>query len=233
MTARPTLVLAPGLSGRPEIDFPFLAPMLRRWFDVSEVTFDGLADPTLDRLAERVTDAVDGCPTPPIVVGVSIGALAAAASRAPVAGLVLVAGWWQPAPALVLFARIWAVLRAEGSSAVDDVARFAVGSAERLAALPADTLTDALVAVAAHADLTGAPEISAPVLVIGGTADTLATTHQSRLLFGAIPDARYAEIRSGHAVAQERPAELLELIRGFAADPAHYPSGTVIPESAP
>lgn len=233
---RPTLVLVPGLSGRPEIDFPFFAPMLRRWFDVTEVTFAGLAEPSLDTLAERVTEAVDACATPPIVVGFSLGALAAATSRAPVAGLVLVAGWWQPSTALQHFARVWATLRAEHSEAVVDVARFALASAEGLPtvpALPADALTDALVALAAHADLTSAPAVSAPVLVVGASADALATPHQSRLLFGAIPDARYAEVRSGHAIPHERPAELLELVTSFAADPRRYPSGTVIPESAP
>jgi hypothetical protein len=236
VTTRPTLVLVPGLSGRPEIDFPFFAPMLRRWFDVTEVTFDGLADPTLAALAARVTAAVDACATPPIVVGYSLGALAAAASRAPVAGLVLVAGWWQPSPTLELFARVWATLRAEHSDAVEEVARFALASAEGLAtvpALPADALTDALVALAARADLTSAPAFAAPVLVVGTSADALAPPHQSRLLFGAIPDARYAEVRSGHAVPHERPAELLELVTTFAADPHRYPSGTVIPERAP
>jgi hypothetical protein len=236
VTTRPTLVLVPGLSGRPEIDFPFFAPMLRRWFDVTEVTFDGLAEPSLDALAARVTAAVEACTTPPIVVGYSLGALAAAGTRAPAAGLVLVAGWWQPSPTLQHFARVWATLRAEQSDAIGDVARFALASAEGLAtvpALPADALTDALVALATHADLTSAPALSAPVLVIGASGDALATAHQSRLLFGAIPDARYAEVRSGHAVPHERPAELLELVTTFAAEPHRYPSGTVIPKSAP
>lgn len=241
MTTRPTLVLVPGLSGRPEIDFPFFAPMLRRWFDVAEVTFDGLVEPTLEALAARVTEAVEACTTPPIVVGYSLGALAAAGTRAPVAGVVLVAGWWQPSPSLELFARIWATLRADESAALEEVARFALASAEGLAtvpnptvpALPADALTDALVALAAHADLASVPAVPAPVLVVGATADALATPHQSRLVFGGMPDARFAEVRSGHAVPHERPAELLELVTSFAADPRRYPSGTVIPESAP
>ena len=235
MTDRPTLVIVPGLSGRPQWDFPFLAPMLRRHFDVTEVSFEGVAKPDPDSLLALVDAAVASCRTPPVLVGYSLGAIVAARVSTPLAGLVLIAGWWHPAPKLVAFAGIWASLRAEHSSTLDRVAAQALYSAEgwdAVRALPADPLTDALIALAAHAS-TGDVPVAAPTLVIGCSHDQVATTRETQLLFGAIPDARYAEVRSGHAVTHERPAELLELITAFAANPTEFPAGSIIGERSP
>ncbi|WP_309617675.1 alpha/beta fold hydrolase [Salinibacterium sp.] len=235
MTNRSTLVIVPGLSGRPQWDFPFLVPMLRRQFDVTEVSFEGVAEPDLDSLHALVDTAVASCPTPPVLVGYSLGAVVAAHVGVPVAGLVLIAGWWRPAPKLIAFAEIWASLRAEHSATLDRVAAHALYSAEgwdAARALPADALTDALISLAAHAS-TKDLSISARTLVIGCFHDEVATTRETQLLFGAIPDARYAEVRSGHAVTHERPAELLELITAFAANPTEFPGGSIIGERLP
>ena len=237
MIGLPTLVLVPGVSGRPQWDFPFIAPMLRRQFDVTEVSFENVAEPDLDSLLAVVSAAVESCPTPPMLVGFSIGAVVSARVGSPLAGLVLIAGWWRPAPKLVAFAEIWARLRAEGSSTLDRVATQALYSSEgwdTARTLPADLVTDALVSLAARADLSAMDlAINAQTLVIGCSHDEVATTRKSQLLFGAIPDARYAEVRSGHAVTHERPAELLELIRSFAAAPTQFPAGAIITEQSP
>ena len=235
MTGRSTLVLVPGVSGRPQWDFPFLAPMLRRQFDVTEVSFEGVDEPDVDSLLALVDTAVASCATPPVLVGYSLGAVIAARVSLPVAGLVLIAGWWRPAPKLIAFADIWVSERAEHSATLDRVAAYALYSAEgwdAARALPADELTDALVALAARASTEDVP-VDAPTLVIGCTYDEVATARQTQLLFGAIPDARYAEVRSGHAVTHERPAELLELITAFAAEPGRFPAGAVITEQSP
>lgn len=237
MSDKASLVLVPGLSGRPHWDFPFLAPMLRRQFDVTEVSFDGLASPGLDSLQMAIEIAVAACPSPPVLVGFSLGAVLAARVSSPVACLVLVAGWLRPAPKLLAFADIWARLRLEGSTTLEQVSTFGLyspGGWETARALPADATTDSLIALAALADLSSSPPMtSAPTLVIGCSHDEVATTHESRLLFGTIQDARYAEVRSGHAVSHERPAELLQLISSFAAAPARIPSGSIISEQTP
>ena len=237
MTEKPPLVLVPGLSGRPQLDFPLIAPMLRRQFEVTEVSFEAAANPDLDALLALVEAAVEACPSPPMLVGYSLGAVVAARVTAPQAGLVLIAGWWRPAPKLVAFSEVWARLRAEGSAVLDRVAAHALYSAEGWDAagpIPADTVTDDLIALAARADLSAIDlAVGVPTLVVGCTHDEVATTREAQLLFGAIDDARYAEVRSGHAVTHERPAELLELIRAFAAAPERFPAGAIITEQAP
>lgn len=237
MNTQATLVLVPGLSGRPDMDFPFIAPMLRRQFDVTEVRFDGLAAPDLDALLAVVDSAVASCSTPPVLVGLSLGAAIAARVTRPLSSLVLIAGWWRPSPKLETFAATWMRLREEGSAALDDVSALALYSAEgwdAARALPADSISDAMIALAARADLSKVSlAVTAPTLVVGGVHDEVATTRETRLLFGAIQDARYAELRSGHAVTHERPAELLELITAFAAAPTRYPAGSIISEQSP
>ncbi len=249
MIEKPALVLVPGMSGRPEVDFPFLGPMLRRRFEVTEVTFEGLEaaagrgqlegleQPSFAALLERVEAAVLACETSPLVVGYSLGAVVAARLVSATAGLVLIAGWWQPAPKLLAFATTWAQLRAERSAALDRVTQHALYSAagwDAAHTLPADALTDALIALAARTALPeGAPLAEASTLVIGCSHDEVATTRQTQLLFGALPDARYAEVPSGHAVTHERPAELVELITSFAAAPDRFPTGSIVTTLAP
>ncbi len=245
MTGKPPLVLVPGLSGRPDVDFPFLAPMLGRRFDVVEVTLAGAGGRGLPGLAERVESAVRECDTAPLLVGYSLGAVVAASVAASVAsaqslelaGLVLIAGWWHPSPKLVGFASNWALLRAEGSTALDGVVRQSMFSAEgwdSARSLPADAETDELVALAASCDLSASePFIDHATLVIGCSHDEIATARESRLLFGAIADSRYAEVPSGHGVTHERPAELIELIESFAADPQRLPAGSLVGEQSP
>ncbi|MBG6053650.1 pimeloyl-ACP methyl ester carboxylesterase [Salinibacterium sp. CAN_S4] len=237
MSTTPTLVLVPGLSGRSTTDFPFIAPMLRRRFDVTEVSFDNQPILDLNSLLAVVDSAVEACATPPVLLGSSLGAVLAARVTRPLSALVLVAGWWRPSPKLDAFAATWATLRAEGSAALDGVSTVALYSAEgwdAARALPADSVTDAIVALAARADLSDVDlSATAPTLVIGGSHDEVATTRQTQLLFGAIRDARYAELRSGHAVTHERPAELLELVTAFAANPTEFPAGSIISEQSP
>ncbi|MBC7591073.1 MAG: alpha/beta hydrolase [Salinibacterium sp.] len=237
MSKRPTLVLVPGLSGRSPFDFPFIAPMLARQFEVTQVNFESAAEPDLDSLLAVVEAAVDSCATPPILVGYSLGAVVASRVASPLAGLVLIAGWWRPAPKLLAFAEVWSALRAEDSDTVNTVASLALFSAQGwdvARGLPADSVTDALVALAARADTSASDlTVNAPTLVIGCSHDEVATTRETQLLFGAIPDARYAEVRSGHAVTLERPAELLELITAFAASPTRFPAGSIMTEQAP
>jgi len=240
--ARRPVVLVPGLSGRPAEDFSFLSPMLARRHDVSTVTFDDVDHScSLRDLVERVHSVVERCAEPPAVVGYSLGAVAsvafAAAHPSSVAGLTLVAGWLTPSPKLRAFAEVWRALRVEGSTALPHAAMTALFSADGWdSARPPliDGVADALIRLSATADVSAlVPLITAPALVVGGALDEVATRIQSKLLFGALTDARYAEVHSGHAIVHERPAELLSLISAFLARPDAYPAGTRIREERP
>jgi len=240
-TRRP-VVLVPGLSGRPAEDFSFLSPMLARRHDVTTVTFDDVGGScSLRDLVERIHFVVERCAEPPAVVGYSLGAVAAlaytAAHPSSVASLTLVAGWLTPPPKLRVLAEVWRALRAEGSTALPHAAMTALFSADGWDSARApliDGVADALIGLSATADVSDlAPVVTAPTLVVGGALDEVATRIQSKLLFGALTDARYAEVHSGHAIVHERPAELLNLISAFLARPCAYPAGAFIPEGRP
>ena len=72
-----------------------------------------------------------------------------------------------------------------------------------------------------------ADSVTASSLVVGAKLDRVAPLHHSKLLFGAIEDARYVEVSCGHSVPLEHPAELHWLIEQFTALPAATPSGSV------
>ena len=76
-------------------------------------------------------------------------------------------------------------------------------------------------------------KITANTLVIGCEFDQMVPKRHSKDLFGAIENARYTEIPSGHAIVFERPAELHKQIDNFAADPHRHPAGTIIPTVKP
>ena len=73
----------------------------------------------------------------------------------------------------------------------------------------------------------------ATTLVVGCTQDQMVPRTHSLQLFGAIDDARYTEIDSGHAVVFERPAELLRLVDTFLRQPSASAAGSIIPTARP
>ncbi|MWV60744.1 alpha/beta fold hydrolase, partial [Rathayibacter sp. VKM Ac-2754] len=87
-----------------------------------------------------------------------------------------------------------------------------------------------LLGAAARADASAAAgRLRLPVLVVGCSADSVVGIEGAEALLGAIDDARYAVVDSGHAVLAERPAELLALLEHFLADPHGDPAGSVLP----
>jgi len=236
------VVLVPGLSGRPERDFWFLAPMLARTHQVETVSFADPAEPSdPDALLARIGEAVARSGETPILVGYGLGAPAAVSYAAlhplDVTGLVLVAGWLTPSLALEHYAKVWRRLASKAPFALPEVIAGYLYSADGFATVrepETGAHTDGLLEWALHLDVSEhAALVQCPTLVIGCANDQVVSTHQSKLLFGAIPDARYTELRSGHAVVDERPAELLHLITGFTADPARYAPGTIVEEARP
>jgi pimeloyl-ACP methyl ester carboxylesterase len=188
-------VLLPGFGGA--ADFEFLAPMLRR---EHEVTIVEAGSPlTTDRDT--------------ILVGYGPGAVLAASHAVdhPVRALVLICGWAQSTPRL----RDWAQHAGDDAFACHTM----IGpDSDRAPIVQPELLVLVDVPLA-----TNLGDIDAPTLVIGASFDLVATAHQSRLLYGAIADAQYAELPTGHAVLVERPAEVLSLITAFSAHPSVAP----------
>ena len=99
------------------------------------------------------------------------------------------------------------------------------------AAVPVDARARGLIAcLSAFVEVEA---ITAPTLVVGAACDEVVGRRQTRLLFGAIANARYAEIASGHAIVHERPAELLALVEAFLLDPEAQPAGSTLARSQP
>lgn len=143
------------------------------------------------------------------VIGYSVGAVAALQHAAlhPVASLVVLSAWLEPSARLV-----------DWSTAAPDPAHTLLGPRGWGRDVHVDPELAALAATA-RAEVGG---IRAPALVVGGTHDTLA---DSRLVFGALADARYTELPTGHAMLAERPAAVHALIDAFLRAPRRVPAG--------
>ncbi len=234
MTAQ-AIVLVPGPGGAAE-DFGFLGRMLARHHEVTVADLGSAS--SADDLVDAVASAVASASGPPAVVGYAIGGVAAVGYAAEhpddLSALVAIAAWWQPSAKLMAHARLWRSLSdPEQLARAVQLARYSAAGWDS-ARLP--SITDAALALMELSERIGAVEsasrVTAPSLVIGCRDDELVGAGESRLLFGAIADARYAEVASGHAVLHERPAEVLQLIEGFLGAPERHPAGTLISAEA-
>lgn len=242
MTVRPAVVLVSPHSGY-GVGGRLFAELLSREFEVREV---GISEPHLTaRVAAAVEEVSAAHPTgpPPALVGVSLGVGAAlrfaAAHPGDIASLTLIAPWAHASPKMETVAALWRSLTGpDHGNDHRDAAHFGAylalvssrgwrdpselrddpGVLADLAALFGACLT-----VDAGAD---AGAVTAPTLVVAATLDEFADVAQGHQLFGAIADARLAEVDSGHAVLLERPLEVLHLVHTFLADPRRDPPGT-------
>ncbi len=180
------VVVVAGFGGA--ADAGFLAPMLARHHEVTVVE----AGESLETDADTV------------LVGYGVGAVIAAAHAVehPPRALVLIAGWLAPNDRRAEW------LDHAGDPAFSRQTMVAPGS-DRVPLPPRSDALDR--ARAARVD--GTPLV--PTLVIGATYDTVAPITETRLLFGAIPGARWAEVPTGHAALVERPAEIVALVEQF------------------
>ncbi|MCK8681434.1 alpha/beta fold hydrolase [Streptomyces lichenis] len=251
---RPPLVLVHGTGGSIEREYGYLFPMLAARQRVVALDFaqpvpaDGRL--TLDQL-ERQVAAVCESVLPGrrvTLVGYSLGAVVATALAAHRPGLavnlVAVAGWAATDTQQRLRGGVWRRLREDRSPALASYTAFcalggpflAAATLEQLAPLlegqvPGD-FDDLQMELNQSIDITALlPEVRATTLVIGCTHDQMVPVRHSKALFAAIPDARYTEVASGHAVLFERPAQLVQLIDRFNARPSAQPAGRVIPEA--
>ncbi|MEU9823237.1 alpha/beta fold hydrolase [Pseudonocardia alni] len=251
---RPPMLLVHGTGGSTARHFGFLFPMLasaQRVVSVELHTPDVDPADLVAALARQVVavaeDAVGD--TPVTLVGYSLGAVVAATVAAghpgTVGALALLAGWWRTDAQQTLRNDTWHALLGSPER-LGRYQAFCAYSAPHLnqrtpaelAAIVGDVARDEAtvrqMAANRTVDLSGvAPRIGCPTLVVAGTDDVMTPRRQAKRLFGAIPDARYAEVTSGHAMVAERPAELLHLLTEFHTDPRALPAGTVVPRPLP
>lgn len=255
------VVLLPGVGGNTVSEFSFLLPLLARTRRVLAVDLrygsaelpgiDGL----LDQLAEVLRQLLPGRRV--TLVGFSVGATVAAsfaaqnpaaqnptaqnpAARNPgVASLVLVTPVLRASNRHRLLAVLRANLSAGDPTALRSLDIFSAYSSNFLDEHSPEPFLAGVISAAqfelfAETELTDAlPRITIPTLVVGCTHDDLAGVEAARTLFASLPNARYAEIDSGHAVLAERPAEVLAVIREFVSHPLRHRAGSVLEAARP
>lgn len=248
------LVLVHGTAGSIDGHFGYIFPMMA--FRQRVIALD-LAEPAGDRLdlsqltaQVRAVIAAEVPDQPVSVLGYSLGAVVAAQMAAEmgtqIANLILVAGWLKTDVHQALRNQVWRALYQVGAASITEYMTFCAFSPAFMNARDLATMTAAAGMVQitpfvakqmdlnARIDIAAAAEtITARTLVIGCSQDMMVPKHHSKQLFGAIPDARYTEIPSGHAVVHERAAELFHHIDQFTRAPQTYAAGTIIPAQKP
>lgn len=254
---RPVLVMVHGSTGSTDSHYGFLFPML--CFRQRVVSVD-LAQPqtstlSVDQLVAQVSAVIDEIGRtsggqPVSLMGYSLGAVVAAslAAQRPAAvrNLILVAGWMKTDAHQRLRNGVWQELRKAGLATIRQYMLYCAFSPEFMAArmpqelegmasnISIDSFVDQQMGLNAEVDIASqVSQIKACTLVVGCTQDQMVPKAHSQQLFGAIDDARYTQIDSGHGVVFERPAELLSLIDAFLLAPDVHPAGTVIPAAKP
>lgn len=248
------IVMCHGTTGSTATHFSYLFPMLaaRQRVIAFDFTDPGTNRLTLDQLTSQASAVIaDRIGQEQItLLGYSLGAVVAArlAARQPesITNLILIAGWQKTDQQQLLRNDVWQELRRLDSSAIGEYTVFCAFSGPFLAARTTADIAPFIEAVRPDhfADLQmelnrtidiepDCESIKARTLVIGCTHDYMVPVRHSKALFGSIPDARYTEIATGHAVVIERPAELFAQIEHFQSDPNAYPAGSIIPASRP
>lgn len=248
----PPLVLLHGSGGSAQAHFGTVFPMFasrRRVIAIDYGRTDAPETPlTVEHLAAKVR-AVIRETTPGVrvdLLGYSLGAAVAvqyaAVNGDDVHSLTLAAGWLRTDAHQRLRNTLWHHLHASGD---EGLAMFSVlsayGSPYLAKRTPGEISTmiersrpgpDRVRQMRLNADLDvtdAALTVQVPTLIIGGDHDQMAPVKHSRELLGAIPDARLALVRSGHAMFTERPAEIFQIVDEFTLDPGAHPAGSTLP----
>ncbi|WP_172330031.1 alpha/beta fold hydrolase [Mangrovicoccus sp. HB161399] len=248
------LVLVHGTAGSIDGHYGYIFPMMAYRQKVIALDWSEPAGGTLELsdLVAQVRAVIEAeCPGQPVqLMGYSLGAVVAAQLAAEmgerIATLILAAGWLKTDTHQKMRNRVWRQLRDQDSASITEYMTFCAfspafmklktveemaGAAQMLKMSP---FVDRQMDLNTRIDIAAACEtIAAKTLVIGCTFDMMVPRHHSKQLFGAIEDARYAEIPSGHAVVHERAAELFHYVDRFTRDPDEFPAGTIIPAQKP
>lgn len=251
---RTPLVLVHGTAGSIDGHYGYIFLMMAYRQRVIALDF---TDPGKDRLdlsdlVAQVRAVIDAeVPEGPVtLMGYSLGAVVAAQTAADmgsrITNLILAAGWLKTDTHQLMRNKVWRDLADQKSPSLTQYMTFCAFSPAFMAMRTLDDMVKAAgmltvtpfveqqMDLNSRIDIAAACEtITAKTLVIGCTFDMMVPRHHSKQLFGAIEDARYTEIPSGHAVVHERAAELFHHIDRFAAQPDQYPAGTIIPAQKP
>ncbi|MDJ0350764.1 alpha/beta hydrolase [Cryobacterium sp. PH29-G1] len=248
---RTPVVLIHGTGGSATSHFRILYPMLAARHRVLAINFSHLENLTrelrIEDLAAQVIAVLEdrAADTGAHLVGYSLGAAVSATIAADrpelVNTLTLIAGWAKTDQQQALRNSIWHRLFHGDRDALREFTTFEAYGHPFLGSL---SETEVAALVAARSFPPGIEEqmklnrninildkiggICAPTLIVGCTYDHMVPIKHSRLLFGAIPDARLAEVPSGHAAPMERPAQLFQLIDGFVVSPQAVRPGTTL-----
>lgn len=241
------IVLVHGTGGTTATDFWALYPMFAGVRRTIGLDLDPGERPEVSDLASQISHAVRTVSSTPVhLVGYSLGAVLAAAATAIDPGLyatlTLINGWRRTDRHQSMRNSAWQQLLQERSSAYTDLTLATAHSALYLRNLAPHQLDEVVTRRAARRDprrelelnaridiSTLLPKISIPTLVIGSAYDVMVPIHHSRELFGAIDDARYLELASGHAATTERPAEIFGAVQDFVRNPDAVGAGSIIP----
>ena len=225
--------------------YEFLTTMLRRRYDVTVIDLAELNtdEVAFDSLVGAVAPSVNSGQASdelPALIGFGAGAtiaLQVGAEHPDMLSSLMLVGGWLVAPAKMraivrLLERLTPLDRELAAESVYAQMTSSIGWPTQTHTIPEPALS--VMRAACEVDLSKtAPAISTPTLVVGCARDEFASLEQSQQLFGAIANARFSTITSGHNVVAERPAELLSLIDQFIAQPNLYPAGTAITEARP
>jgi pimeloyl-ACP methyl ester carboxylesterase len=248
------LVLVHGTAGNIDSHFGFLFPMMAFRQRVIGIN---LADPGTDQIeieqfAAQVSAVInvevpDGKVT---LLGYSMGSPIATKTAHmlgdKVANLILVAGYMRTDTHQKLRGHIWLSLYKEGNPLVKNFMSFNAFSPFHMRSRSLDDMLAGTAKmnitpfIAKQAELNTRVDvvaeceaIQAKTLIIGLSEDFSCPKHHSKAMFGAIINASYTEIATGHAVVHERPAELFYHVNRFCNDPKCYPVGKIVPAPKP
>lgn len=251
------LVLMHGTSGTTASHFGFLFPILSAKQRVLSVDWSqsesGDAPLEIEDFVAQVVGVIEQVVPGRrvMLLGYSLGAVAAAvlAARHPelVGRLILVSGWIKTDLQQILRNNVWMALHQSGNAAaIRDYTMFCAYGGPYLASktssdvqpeldrMTFDELGTRQMVLNRSIDIVDdAHRIVAPTLVIGCTHDQMVPIRHQKALFGAIADARFAEIPTGHAVVFERPSELCHHVQRFLDEPAEHAPGTIITVPTP
>lgn len=251
---KPPLVMVHGTAGNIDTHFGFLFPMMELRQRVIGIN---LSEPNcgtleLEHLVSQVLAVIEvESPSRPVsLLGYSLGAVVAAKTAAKlgdkIANLILVAGWLKTDTHQKFRNHVWKSLRKQNSESLTEFMTFCSFSpfymktrtVEELRAsaakLKINEFNEKQMNLSLQVNIENdCPLILAKTLVIGCSEDMAVPVHHSKSLFGAIDNASYTEIPSGHAVIHERPAELFYHVDCFLKYPGSYPIGEIIPAQKP
>lgn len=237
------LVLAHGAGGSAQANYGAVLDQLQADRTVIAVDYPGSGQTppadgplSVDDMADELVAAASAeSPGTFAIAGWSLGSPVAirAAVRHPgrVSALVLTSGFARANGSLRLAATTWRELYAAGDhvllfkylmllarspAALDEMTPDQQQAAAEAAAPYAPAGTPAQTSLVATIDVRAdLPRVSVPTLVISTTEDRLVSPALHRQLAEAIPGAAYAELRAGHLVYQEQPAEWARMITTF------------------